>query len=169
MATYSFELANALNQLDHKTVVVAARRSAQNVAFDQGLNFCVVRAEEYKIGLFRHLHRLITALRVAASCKPKLLLASDWRPGLVVVVISKLLGIPFAVSAYGTEVFIAGDSWLNRLFARCVFKQASAVVSISHYTKELLHEFGVPEEKSRLSHWGLILINGRRLMMRLQR
>lgn len=155
VATYSFELANALNQLGHKTVVVAARRNAQNMAFDQGLNFRVVRAEEYKIGLFRHLHRFFTTLKLAVNCKPTLLLASDWRPGLVILLVSKLLGIPFAVSAYGTEVFIAGGNWLSRTLAGYVFQQATVVLSISHYTKELLCDFGVDPAKVQVVTLGV--------------
>ncbi len=150
VATYSFELANALNQLGHKTVVVAARRNAQNVAFDQGLNFRVVRAEEYQVGLFRHWHRFITTLSVAAECKPRLLLASDWRPGLVIWLISRLLRIPYAVSAYGTEIFIARANRVSQWLAGYVFRQASVVLSISHYTKELLCQFGVDEGKIKV-------------------
>jgi phosphatidyl-myo-inositol dimannoside synthase len=155
VATYSFELANALNQLGHKTVVVAARKNAQNMAFDQGLNFRVVRAEECKIGLFRHLHRFSTTLKVAAGCKPNLLLASDWRPGLVVLLVSKLLGIPFAMSAYGTEVFLAGANRFSRALASYVFQQAIVVLSISHYTKELLCEFGVDAAKVKVVTLGV--------------
>ena len=155
VATYSFELANALNQLGHKTVVVAARKTAQNMAFDQGLNFRVVRAEEYKIGLFRHLHRFFTTLKAAANCKPALLLASDWRPGLVILLVSKLLSIPFAVSAYGTEVFLAGANRLSCWLASYVFKQATVVLSISHYTKELLCDFGVDPAKVKVVTLGV--------------
>lgn len=155
VATYSFELANALNQLGYKTIVVAARRNAQNAAFDQGLNFRVVRAEEYKFGPFRHLHRFFITLKVATSCKPKLLLASDWRPGLVILLVSKLLGIPFAVSAYGTEVFIAGANRFSKLLAGYVFKQARVVLSISHYTKELLCDFGVDAAKVKVVTLGV--------------
>lgn len=155
VATYSFELANGLNQLGHKTVVVAARRSAQNLAFDQGLDFRVVRAEEYKIGLFRHLHRFVTTLKVAINCRPKLLLASDWRPGLVMLVISKLLGIPFAISAYGSEVLLAQQRWFSKLLAGYVFKNAKVVMSISYYTKELLRDFGVDDGKIKVITLGV--------------
>lgn len=155
VATYSFELAKALNQLGHKTVVVAARRSAQNLAFDQGLDFRVVRAEEYKIGLFRHLHRFITTLKVATNCRPELLLASDWRPGLVMLVISKLLNIPFAISAYGSEILIAQQHKTSKILASFVFKNAKVVMSISHYTKNLLTEFGVDDDKIKVITLGV--------------
>lgn len=155
IATYSFELTSALNRLGHKTIVIAARRNAENIAYDQKIGFPVFRTIEFKSSLFRHLHRLYVTLKVSNACKPKFLLASDWRPGLIVLIVSKIFGIPFAVSAYGSEVFLAQQNAFSRWLSRYVFNKAAVIFSISQYTKELLVTFGMNTDKVKVITLGV--------------
>ncbi len=155
IATYSFELSSALNRLGHKTIVIAARRNAKNIAYDQKIDFPVFRTLEFKSSFFRHLHRLYVSIKVSYVCKPKILLASDWRPGLIVLIVSKIFGIPFAVSAYGSEVFLAQQNALSRWLSRYVFNKAVVIFSISQYTKELLVKFGVDSDKVKVITLGV--------------
>ncbi len=81
------------------------------------------------------------------SLKPTLLLAGHVSLGPLVYALHRWTGIPFAIVAYGIEVW--GDLWPQDAWA---MKQAKLILSISEWTKAMLVKQGFEAEKIAIVH-----------------
>jgi phosphatidylinositol alpha-1,6-mannosyltransferase len=127
--------------------VVAPHQTDADLAFDQAQPFPIYRSLEKTFSARRHANRLRWLLRLCTEHKPHILWASDWRTGLTVALVAALRRKSFIVSAYGSELLLARNNRLTNLLATNVLKRAELVLSISHYTKQLLIQSGVPASK----------------------
>jgi len=77
-----------------------------------------------------------------------------WNPGaLAAWAVSRLVGVPYYVTAHAREVFLRRTSRSRRLM-RAVFSGARMVFAVSHYTKSILVREGVPPDHIK------VILNG---------
>jgi phosphatidylinositol alpha-1,6-mannosyltransferase len=155
IATYCYELTDAIAKQGHPIAVIAADKGQGNAAFDQQQIFPVARVREYPWAAHRHLARYWTLVSQIQKYPSSLLWASDWRTGVVVLFAARRFRLPFVVTAYGTEVRIASANRLKRQIALQVYEQAELVVSISEYTRQLLIDLGVAPNKIHVTPLGI--------------
>jgi phosphatidylinositol alpha-1,6-mannosyltransferase len=155
VATYSYEVARALQAFSREVVVVAGRKHATATEFDQSQPFAVHRMGESASQPYRHMVRLLALAKHIRAFQPTYLWASDWRMGLAVAINASRYSIPFMVSAYGSEILPVQTSNWKRKLALAVFKRADAVLGISRYTTDLLRGLGVPGSKLHLISMGV--------------
>jgi len=140
-------LAQVLGQKCRVTVLAPAAPEAE--AFDRGQPYAVVRAAgppPFREATFlRALTRLERAERLDA-----VVCAFWFTPGLVAYLTWRRRGIPYVVWAYGSDIL---DDWrtprravksILRPLKRVILGRASAIVAISHYTRQVVADQGVP-------------------------
>jgi phosphatidyl-myo-inositol dimannoside synthase len=147
VATYCYSLVRAMHELGWKVMVIAARKSAIDRRFDETQAFPIYRVVEHPFRPFRHLLRLKVLLRETRAYGPACLWAADWRAGLGVCAQAALFGLPYVITAYGSEILLAGISRRARFAALRVYNGANAVLAISQYTRRLLLDLGVEEQR----------------------
>jgi len=155
VATYCYELARAISGLGQRIAIIAARKTPVDPSLDKTQIFPIHWIREHPLRPVRHLVRLSALAKYTCMYRPACLWASDWRTGLVVIGVASRFSLPYVVSAYGSDILLADRNALSRFLARQVYSNASTVLSISHYTKGLLTDFGVPEHKVRVTLLGV--------------
>lgn len=145
VATYCYSLAQAINGLEENEVAAVAPRITASAPSDDKEPFPIYRATEHQVSVLRHLARFRVLRRAVEQHSPSLLWAADWRTGLVVFALAMLFDLPYVVSAYGSEILLAGSSRQAKVLALQVYNKAKAVLAISNYTKKLLLDLGVAQ------------------------
>jgi phosphatidylinositol alpha-1,6-mannosyltransferase len=67
--------------------------------------------------------------------------------GLSGYILNRLFGIPYIVYTFGAEVYVCKKRPARGFLLGMILKRAALVITISHYTRELLLSFGCSEEK----------------------
>jgi len=147
VATYCYEIANAISDMQLSIAVVATEKGSRDPFFDKAQSFPVHRVKEYSNPLFRHTARLFVLSRWVKKYQPNILWAADWRSGIVVALVALMFNLPYVVMTHGTELLIANKSRLKKLIANKIYGKATRVFSNSYFTKQLLVDFGVSESK----------------------
>lgn len=89
----------------------------------------------------------LKALRTLQQIKPSVIIVSHLSLAPLAAILSKLTHTPFLVLAYGIEVwgnFQPQDKW--------ALKQADGIISISHWTKDILEKQGFESKKISVVH-----------------
>jgi phosphatidylinositol alpha-1,6-mannosyltransferase len=90
-------------------------------------------------------------LRAVRKYKIEYLLVGQVLPlGTIALLLKRFAGIPYMVMTHGMDVtipFAAGSSPRKQKLVRAILHQASAVTTVSSYTKAQLVSLGVPESK----------------------
>lgn len=72
--------------------------------------------------------------------------------GLIAILLSYVMRLPYVVYAHGEEILIAGSSRKLSWFLPRVYGNARLVIANSYHTKALLSAIGVPVERIRIVH-----------------
>jgi len=155
VATYSYELAKAIAAQGVAIMVLAAQKHPDDLAFDRAQQFPIVRVPENRSALKRHWNRFSALHNRIRKSHPLLLWASDWRAGISVSMAAHNFKIPYVVTAHGTEVLIARERFYRKRIALHVFRHAQLVLSDSDYTRRLLTDLGVADNKIKVTPLGI--------------
>lgn len=142
---YTQELATAMANLGHRISVVAPAIKG-DLENDARMSFKTYRIPA--VIPIREAAFFISGLLLCLKVRPKVILATVWLPcGVTALLLSRLLKIPYFVSAHGSEILdqenIANPlkngirknlGWLKRL----VLAKAEKVFAVSNYTKQIL-------------------------------
>lgn len=63
--------------------------------------------------------------------------------------------VPFVATAWGSDVLIAGKSWLRGPFVRHVLRRADLITCDAYHMIEAIAAFGINKEKVRLVYFGI--------------
>jgi phosphatidylinositol alpha-1,6-mannosyltransferase len=133
---YSLEVATHLTAFG-EDVVFLTRKQPGAQEFDRALPFRVIRRRS-KIA------QILTFLRLAAVWRPEVIFVTHRADfAALASFANKIFGIPYVISAYGGEI-------LHAFRARSVrknFARARKIIAISNFTKSLLVNLSVEEEK----------------------
>ena len=139
ISTFLFELYHKIPQL-----TVLTKRVPHAEAFDSLQNFTIRRIRSFT----RWLHPFLFALKaygIARKEKKDILVCGQLLvPGMAGYIIHKLLGKPYFVYFYGPE-FEEHRKWTPLL--KCILKNASQVMTISHFSKAQLLKNDIPLSK----------------------
>lgn len=155
VATYCYELSRALTAEGNPIKVIAAQKDPEDLAFDQKQAFPIQRVPENRWAPLRHWKRYCALKNCIRSSRPSILWASDWRTGVVVSLLARRFRIPYAVTAYGTELLIAQERNQWKRIALHVLRHAQLVLSISQYTRQLLLDMGLDKQRIRVTPLGI--------------
>jgi len=168
IASYAGEIATHLCALGDE-VLVATFPVPGDSAFDADRPYKTIRRNFYRFELpdsrsnpFRFL--LLYGLKIVAMIVHLTWIALRhridaihvivWNPGAVAAwVVSRLIGVPYYVTAHAREVFLRRTSRTRRLMS-AVFRGARMVFAVSHYTKSILVREGVPSDHIK------VILNG---------
>jgi len=67
--------------------------------------------------------------------------------GIAAITARTLFGIPYMVYTYAEEITTLRSRWLHRWWLCLILRRADALVTVSDYTRSLLMECGVPEDR----------------------
>lgn len=91
--------------------------------------------------------------KVIKKEKPDVVLCSESVPvGIVLGIIHRINKTPYIVFTYGKDLLFLQHIPFIRFFLKYSFKNASKIISISEYTKNLIMEFQLPETKIEIIH-----------------
>jgi phosphatidylinositol alpha-1,6-mannosyltransferase len=155
ISTYCGALANEFTSLGEKIVVVAAKKTKDDLSFDEKQPFPIHRVGENTFSLCRHLARLITLNKYTKKYNPSLLWASDWRTGIIVSIIAIIHNIPYIVSAYGSEILLLHQNKIKNTIGNYIFSKAKAILCDSHYAKKLILEIGAKNKNIKVITLGV--------------
>ena len=160
VATYNYELAKGLSELDQDVVVLAPRHSNEDVILDKKMPFKVVRANLFKKGSIMQLNRNIRMLPVSAWRFIKAL--RQYRPDRVLITqavahesaaLARLFyPFNFTLTIHGSEIymhFVGGrkKQWTKSRLMRWFFGKADRIICVSSFTEKLLSERINPPKK----------------------
>ena len=133
-------------------VAVLAQAHPESAEHDARQPYRVYR-ERYTPGrisaLISTLRYALRARRIVAQEHPDLLyFDKPWPLGMIGLV-ARRLGLPYVVHTYGNEV-LEPRHGLIRAIRRAVLRQAECVITISHFTRDVLIGLGVPRERIAL-------------------
>lgn len=143
VATYCDQVARHLTAAGRSVVVVAPLNGPADNDLDNKSPFPVLRYRSSPLFFLRHARRLAALIREVRRHRPFLIWAADWRVGSLALAASLVLGPPVVVTAYGTEILLAGKSLWKGCIARWTYRRSVVVFAISSYVVRLLTEFGV--------------------------
>ncbi len=128
---------------------VVAQKCPGDLDFDQELPFSVFRRNLLIPFLFpQWLLTFFFVTRLVVQKKIDVLLCSRALfPGLVGILIKRILGKPFFVFTYAQEILIWQEDRKNRKKLRRVMQEAGKIITISNFSKRILLDLGVSEEK----------------------
>ena len=155
VATYCYGMTRALRDLKQPVGVIAANKTVDDFSFDQKQPLPIYRTVEYSFSPLRHISRFKSLARYTRTYQPSFLWAADWRTGIVVSALSSWYNLPYAVTAYGSEILLAQSNALKRTIALRVYNAANVILSISNYTKSLLMDLGISEHKITVTPLGV--------------
>jgi phosphatidyl-myo-inositol dimannoside synthase len=150
VATYCDRVARQLAAAGRPVVVVAPLYGPADDDLDKDAPFPVLRYRGSVFFLLRHARRFAALIRGVRRHRPCLIWAADWRVGSLAVPVSLVFGPRVVVTAYGTEVLMAGKSPWKRYVARWTYRRSVVVFAISSYVVRLLTEFGADPSSIKL-------------------
>ena len=158
MATYSYELARHLAQLE-ECIVLASRVPGWR-AFDAQQPFKTIRVPN-TLGL-RELSFAVVMVYLIIKFRIRAVVATHWFPcGLVAYLVTRLLRRPYYLLAHGTD-FLDDTSTLRRRLKghlrwgkMATFLGAQQIIANSRYTMERLIAMGLPAERIDVVHPGV--------------
>jgi len=132
--TYTFEIARNLEKIGHKVTVFALSNNGIKKIFSSD-SFKLFQNDK-KISLFRIFSNY------------DIIFASSWFPsGIIGLVLSRLFNSKFFISAHGNEILYPKKYPFMNKFMKWCYNSTDKIFSVSSYTKKLLIEKGVDNEK----------------------
>ncbi len=153
VATYSLALARTLRESGVDLSVVTCVPGPN----DSSEGLPITRASMFSNA--KYLKILPLSILTLASClrrRPDLLLLMKCNhEGIVGAMVTRMMGIPYVVAAYGSEVLAFGERPRFGRFMRRLYAEAERVVVDSAFAAGLVADCGVPREKIAIVHPGL--------------
>lgn len=145
--TWAFELARNLHTLGGPITVLARKATPRNRAFDRRLSFPVWRMGGHDWNRYRDLYvaYYLAKFLLTHGARP-IVYATHWKVGLVPALLAPLLGWKVIIGAHGREILQEKKPFRQRLI-RLAHCRAHRGVAVSQYTRQLLVQLGVPQEK----------------------
>lgn len=150
---YTLDLANAFNNA--VDVLVFSPRVGNCRELDGKRKYKIRRVTN--ILIIKEILLFFMAFKHILFHKVDIIFCSSWLPGgIIAFFINKIFGIPYVVSAHGSEILdrqnsgsVLKEGLRGRLSSlkKHVYKNAQRVFSISNYTKRILTNEGIRPEK----------------------
>lgn len=91
---------------------------------------------------------LIAVFYLCLKEKPTKLLLTKWtHEGIIGYILKKIFGLPYITIVHGSEVLKFKDTPLVRNLLLMILKASDRVIAISRYTKRLVKDLGIENEK----------------------
>ncbi len=135
-----------------ENILMLAPAMEGDAGFDRACGYPVVRFSRSRKG---DLFKIVCAK--ARSLKADYLLCTHWKGGLGLNVLaaSKILGVPYFIIAYGSEVTRVLKSPIKAGIRRLIYKSARKVYCISSYTGSRLMKMGVHGDAIQIAPCGI--------------
>ena len=153
VATYSLALARTLRESGIDLSVVTCVPGLD----DPSERVPITRASMFlNVKYLKILPLSILTLVSSLKRRPGLLLLMKCNhEGVVGALMTRMLGIPYVVVAYGSEILAFGERPRFGRFMRWLYAKAERVVVDSAFAADLVADCGVPPEKIAIVHPGL--------------
>lgn len=144
---WAFELARNLYALDGPLTVLARKATPRNRAFDRRQSFPIWRMGGHDWNRYRDLYvaYYLAKFLLTHGTKPTIY-ATHWKVGLVPALLASCLGMKVIIGAHGMEILQEKKPSRQRLI-RLAFCRAHRGVAVSQFTRQLLVQLGVPQDK----------------------
>lgn len=149
IANISFQIADQLNKLSNRTIVIA-QKTRGDKEFDKHNKFLTYRCID--IFCLRELILIFFLPYLVLRYKIGIIYLLYWcQGGIATFLTSKILNIPYVFHAYGGEFVDYKKTLLDKIkysllrqnYKGLIFRNAKRVISISNYTKNILIKSGV--------------------------
>lgn len=165
LATYSFEICKGFISNGIKVVALAPLRGKITSDYNQN-GFKVFRYPN--IILLREILLIPFIIYLVLRFRISRILCISWYPcGFIAMFNKFLLGIPYAVVVFGSDI-IKKDVSRSRLrhslkrkffwLMKLVFRNANNIFPISNFTMQILLDIGAPKEKIRIINPGVNIL-----------
>ncbi len=154
IATFLSELCKGLTERGHE-VRVLVHEMPGFVSYDRKQPYPVIR---YPVaGRLSSLRIGYQILKQIIKKKPDIIFLGHVfsTRGLAVLLIKWLFWIPYVILIHGGHLPLSRVSKINRLFVFLLLRHANLLLANSKFTRTLLAEQGIPEEKIRVLHPGV--------------
>jgi phosphatidylinositol alpha-1,6-mannosyltransferase len=147
VSTVAKELAERLAGYGKKIVAIGPV-SAGDEEYDKKQNFIVIRTLWYELGYLRFIPLLFASIYAVTRYRIKLILAMNIAyGGIISYFLFRPFGIKYILWAYGYEFCkFQINFFLHNLYKK-IYLNAEKIFSISHFVKDRLIQFGIPEER----------------------
>lgn len=97
---------------------------------------------------------IIEARRWIARHRPQIVHA-HYLGGYGLIGAASASPVPFIATAWGSDVLMAGKSWVKSSFVRYILRQAKLVTCDAYHVAEAISELGIDRSKVRLVYFGI--------------
>jgi len=161
IANVSYEVANQLNKMGEKVIVVAQKAKGAR-EFDKNNRFLTYRY--INIFFIRELALILLLPYFVIRYKIDMIYILIWcQGGFATFLTSRFLNIPYILHAHGAEFVDYKKTFLDKIkyglfrekYKRLIFKNAKRIIAVSSYTKRILVKLGVKEDRIDIIHNGV--------------
>ena len=151
IASFIFNLADYLSSKKPNLVVLTRGFSGEDKLLDQKQLFVTIRLPGYKNTLVNYLIGIFSLPLVIIMFKPKIILVADILSQRIVSFLSLLRLVNkgrIFLSCYGSEIITNyNENGIKKILFTRIYHNAPLIIAISRYTKELLLQKQIPENK----------------------